>query len=100
MNSSGRTGARAAHGHRAGACSFSLVRDTKQYDSEESSSGRLFFYAFFGEEDQRRQEVYGLKTKIYKVSDSDYQILCENLHEFGYENLGELQELLIIRFDI
>lgn len=56
MNSSGRTGARAAHGHRAGACSFSLVRDTKQYDSEESSSGRLFFYAFFGEEDQRRQE--------------------------------------------
>lgn len=40
-----------------------------------------------------RKEVYGLKTKIYKVSDSDYQILCENLHELGYENLGELQEL-------
>jgi hypothetical protein len=56
MNSSGRTGARAAHGHRVGVCSLSLVRDTKQYDSEESSSGRLFFYAFFGEEDQRRQE--------------------------------------------
>lgn len=46
MNSSGRTGARAAHGHRVGVCSFSLVRDTKQYDSEESSGGRLFFYLY------------------------------------------------------
>ena len=40
-----------------------------------------------------RKEVYGLKTRIYKVSNTDYQILCENLKEVGYENLDELQGL-------
>ena len=40
-----------------------------------------------------RTEIYGLKTEIYKVSDHEYQIVCLNASELGYQDFNELIKL-------